>query len=601
WGNRGAMGYGIDLGSTAVKVVALRRTWSGFKITAANRLRTPHLEGPEQEMATLKLLHQACGRNGQRAAVIGLTGRDINLQILQQPAMKPLNYRVMMGYELDQRRGQATDLYLDYCTLREPDQFFPQYLALIGIGKNTYVDERIGLVSRTGLDVRDAVPNSFALFSAYKNAYDAEGGTVLLLDVGSDNMDMAFVRGGKLIFARNASSGARVFDGQVAGVLNLSMEDAERVKVARANLGPGATPEEDEDEIRGPIRSAAGQISGFITSSINHAKLQLNDRELTVDKVYLSGGGSRVRGLAGYLQGALKIPVELLDPFRRIDTSTVDRLAGEGWRELPTDMAIALGLGQLLSAGPGASTLSILPDPIKKRRNFFKSTLWLAVGGGALAACLLVLTMLSIIRKTSQTSSLERFQAATKDVKDRIDGMEALEVEQRDLASKVDSLLWPVMGGRGVLDVVARLKKILPQGVSLREVRLAEPGASKKSDRDRGGETADRARVAINVKGRGLVIGELESDDASEVRLRGQAPIARSDIAGDMVRWPSSVREVTLVGEVDENIRDGARKAIATITDGLSDSSRGVKAELKSQKPSDKPGWRVFEIVVSFE
>jgi hypothetical protein len=295
------------------------------------------------------------------------------------------------------------------------------------------------------------------------------------------------------------------------------------------------------------------------------------------------------------------MPVELLDPFRKVDTSTVDGLAGEEWRELPTDMAIAVGLGQLLSAGPGTSTLSILPDKIKKRRNFFRGTLWMAVGGGALAACLLFLTVLGFVRKGSQTAALERFQAATKDVKDRIEVMDALEVEQRDLAAKVDSLLWPVMGGRGVLDVVARLKKTLPQGVSLREVRLSEPGASKKADRDRDRDSTDRIRVAVNVKGRGLTIGELESDDASELRLRGQQPIPRSDIVGDLVRWPSSAREVTLVGEVDENIRDGARKVIGTITDQLSDASRGVKATLKSQKPSDKPGWRVFEIVVNFE
>jgi type IV pilus assembly protein PilM len=595
------MGYGIDLGSTAVKVVALRRTLGGYKITGASRVRTPRLEGPEQKTALLKLLHQACGANGQRAAVVGLSGRDINLQVVQQPAMKAANYRVMMGYELDQRKGQATDLYLDFCTLREPDQFFPQYLALIGIGKNTYVDDRIDLLARTGLDVRDAVPNSFALFSAYRNAYEAEGGTILLLDIGSDNMDMAFVRGGKLIFARNASSGARVFDGQVSGVLSLSMEDAERVKVARANLGPAANVAEEEDEIRGPVRSAAGQISGFITSSINHAKLQLNDRELAVDKVYLSGGGARVRGLVEYLSGALKMPVEVLDPFRKVDTSSVDRMAGEEWRELPTDMTIALGLGQLLSAGPGASTLSILPDQVKKRRNFFRHTLWLAVGGAAMLAALLFLTVLGIVRKGSHGAALEKFQAATKDVKDRIEAMDALEVEQQQLAAKVDSLMWPATGGRGALDVVARLKKTLPAGVSLREFRLTEPGAGRRGDRERERESTDRVRVAVNVRGRGLVIGEVENDDSTELRLRGQQPIPKNEIVGDVVRWPSSMREVTLVGEIDENIRGGPRDALNALKEQLSDASRGVKASLKSQKQSDKPGWRVFEMVIGFE
>src|SRR5438105_469547 len=170
------MGYGVDIGSTAVKAVSLRRTLGGYAITGAARKRVPRLDGAEQKTALLKILFEACGRNGQRAAVVGLSGRDINLQIVQQPAMKALNYRVMMGYELDQRKGEATDLYLDFCTLREPDQFFPQYLACIGIGKREYVDDRIDLLVKANIDVRDAVPNSFALYTAYRSAYDAEPG-----------------------------------------------------------------------------------------------------------------------------------------------------------------------------------------------------------------------------------------------------------------------------------------------------------------------------------------------------------------------------------------------------------------------------------------
>jgi Tfp pilus assembly PilM family ATPase len=291
------MAYGVDLGSTAVKVVSVRRTLSGYKLTGVARKRTAK---DADKPTLLRALQETLGpRNGQRAGVVGLSGRDINLQLILQPPMKPLNYRVMMGYEIDQRRGETTDLYLDYCTLREPDPYFPQYLALIGIGKSAYVDERIDLLAKSNLDVRDAVPNSFALFTAYKAAYDTEPGTILLLDIGSDNMDIAFVRAGRLIFARNVSSGARVFDSQIAGATGCSPEDGEAVKVTTANLGPAAAPEDEEkeDEIRAPVRSAAGQLSGFITSSINHAKMQLNDKELVIDKVYLSGGGSRVRGL----------------------------------------------------------------------------------------------------------------------------------------------------------------------------------------------------------------------------------------------------------------------------------------------------------------
>src|SRR5262245_29848991 len=593
------MSYGVDIGSTAVKVIAVRRTFGGYKIVGAARKRV----GKADKAALQKTVSDALGpRNGQRAGVVGLTGRDINLQIVQQPAMKALNYRVMMGYELDQRRGEATDMYLDYCTLREPDQFFPQYLALIGLGKSAYVDERIDLLVKSNLDVRDAVPNSFALFTAYRTSYDPEPGTVLLLDIGSDNMDIAFVRAGRLIFARNASSGARIFDTQIAGATECSPEEAEARKVKLANLGP---PDGAEDElteaVRGPVRSAAGQLSGFITSSINHAKMQLNDKELAVDKVYLSGGGSRVRGLPEYLSSSLKIPVEVLDPFKKVDTSAVESLGGAAIRELPTDMAVALGLAQLVSPPAHATSISILPENLKKRRAFFHTNLWLGLGGVVLAATLLILTGLAVVRRSQQRDLKEEFLAQTADVKKRMDEMEGLEKEQRETAAKSDYLLSHLAGGRVMLDSIARLSKALPVEIRLRDMKLADPDARGRGRRDRD----DATRAAFTVRRRGLVVGDVERENEQELQLKGQGePFRDEDIVDGLkqgvIRWPAFGRVIVLTGEIDDNIRGGPQEALRTLCDQISDASRGVKAATK-QKASDKPGWRQFDLTITFE
>jgi Tfp pilus assembly PilM family ATPase len=98
-------------------------------------------------------------------------------------------------------------------------------------------------------------------------------------------------------------------------------EDAEAMKVSSANLGPSDTPEDEEkeDSVRGPVRSAAGQLSGFIASSINNAKMQLNDKELAVDKVYLSGGGARVSGLDAAFQQKTNLAVERMNPAARFE------------------------------------------------------------------------------------------------------------------------------------------------------------------------------------------------------------------------------------------------------------------------------------------
>ena len=592
------MGYGIDIGSTAIKVVALSRTLAGTRVTGASRRRV--FQGQKSDL--LRLLHDALGPpNGRRAGVVGLSGRDINLQLVQQPAMKPLNYRVMMGYELDQRKGQATDIYLDYCTLREPDQFFPQYLALIGIGKSAYVDDRIDLAVRAGLDVRDAVPNSFALFAAYRNGYESEGGTVLLLDIGSDNMDMAFVRGGRLIFARNLSSGSRLFDLQIASAMEMDGEQSEVLKVARANLALSIASGDEEEAVHAPVRSAAGQLASFISSSINHAKMQLNDKDLTIDKIYLSGGGARLRGLPEYLAGAIKIPVEPLDPFRKIDTSAVDRQGGETFRALPTDMAVAIGLAQLVFPSPGmaASTLSILPDQIKRRRNFLRAGLWLGVAAGMIVVVLALLTGLAWFRKTAQQSRLEEFTNRTVDVKRRIAEMEALDREQRELAAKTDSLGSNIAGGRVTLDTILRLKKALVSQIAILELRMVDP--SRREDRE-----SERTRAAFTSRRRGLMVGEIESGTDGEIKLKGQTEGFRDEdivdgISGGVIRWPAPARVVILTGEVDENVRGGPLEALKTLCHQLTDASRGVTATVKRQWPSDKPGCRRFNLEMTFE
>lgn len=588
------MSYGIDLGTTNLKVVGLGRTLRGWRMTAAARRRLP---SADPKAAALKLLHESIGGpDGRRAGVVGLSGRDINLQIVHQPAMKPVNYRVMMGYELEQRRGETTDLYLDFCTLREPDPYFPQYLALLGTGKSSYVDDRIDLLSRAGLDVRDAVPNSFALFECWRNAYGNETGTILLLDIGSDNMDLAFVRAGRLLFARNVSSGARVFDNQISGLMSLEGDAAEALKIERATLGAPTTDAEAEDELRGPVRSAAGQLAGFITSSINFARTQLNDRELAVDKIYLSGGGARLTGLPEYLQGALKAPVEILDPFRTVDTSAVGAAGTSDVRQLPSDLAVAVGLAQLVSPPASAAerTLSILPDALKKRRRFLRTWLWMSAAAAMVGGVLLVLTVLAVVRRSQERSELERFSAKTADVRRRMDDMKATASEQRDLLARADVMQSYLGGGRALLDVMARLRKAVPaQGMAVSGFHL---GGARRDD---GG---DRVRAAFVLKRRGAVTGEVESESSEQLKLAGHAePYPLSDIEGEISRWPSGVRSLVVAGDVDENIRGGAREALIALRDQLTDASRGVRASIRSQRASSRPGWRSFELVVDFE
>jgi type IV pilus assembly protein PilM len=600
------MGFGIDLGATALKVVRVQRTMRGFRLVGAARAHIPAGDGRKAEAA--QALREITARTNKGIGVVGLGGRDVNLQVVQQSAMPAANYRAMMGYELEQKRGTEGELYGDFTTLREPDPYNPGYLAMVGVAKKEYVDARTGIASACGIDVRDAVPTPFALFAAYSNAYGVENGVVLLLDIGAENTDLALVRGGRLIFCRNVGTGSAVIDQGIARLGGLSAEEAESRKIRFANLGQSADEADPrEDEIRPAVRSGASQIAGTIQSSLSFARGQLGEKDLSVDKIYLSGGGARLRGLSQYLQSALKIPVEILDPFKGVDLGP---FAEEPELQVrPSDLTAALGLAQISAdTKSSASTLSILPDSIKVRRNFFQGPAFLVAAGIVMAVGLVAVTTAAVIRRSKASAALKTFQDETREVDNRIKKLNDAEETLRTLIAKWQTLDATVTPGRGMNDAIAKLRKTLPEGVHIKAVKLV----NLQEDR---GHMLPPERVVFSSPGRGIVEGVIPSRKSTTsgapeklmVRvikngMRGELEEFTPDMMEGVVKVAAPWLAVQIEGEIDDRIKGGTPQAVL---DGLKldldDPSRGVVTELIQEGAGSRPGWQVFKIILQFE
>ncbi|GEM_PF-3459915 len=594
------MAFGVDLGNGTLKVAVLQRRLRGIALVGAIRRRVPRSVKPEERKpALMKLLFESLGgRGGRSPAVVGLSGRDINLQVVQQPAMKPVNYRAMMGYELDQRRAGDEQLYADYCTLRQPDAYYHQYLAMVGVGKRPYVDERLEIVRRSGLDPRDAVPNAFALFAAYSGSYAPEGGTTLVLDIGADAMDMALIRGGKLIYARNISSGARLFDSNIAGMSDVGPDEAEWLKIRYGSLLPPAdNADPKEEEIRPAIRTAAGQLAGFIQASVNHAKIEFGDRELVVDRIYVSGGGSRMRGFPEYLQSALKIDVQPFDPFQRLDTSAVEALGVEEVRSLPTDLAVPIGLARLALLPGGRGTLSILPDDVKRRRNLLRTWTHLGTGAAALLVALVILTGVGMARGSSIFADRKKRAEESAAQLARIGRLEAAEAEQRAVAAKMDQLVTTTLAAHVLLDVHSEIREfaLKEEGISIREIRIVEPA----TDQPKGAK-----RCLFTHSEFPIVLGQIESRTEDAIRVRMDHPAQPESRAfplgecGSLLEWEADLRAVLITVEVSADAPERAHRIVQEVLRRLTKPQHGQTATALDPKDADRAGWRRYDLVV---
>ena len=101
------MGYGVDLGSSGIKVVSVKRTLGGYKVIGAGRKRVA--KGADK-LTLLKALAESLGpRNGSAAGVVGLSGRDINLQVVQQPAMNDARSAARRGLRRTRRAARSSE------------------------------------------------------------------------------------------------------------------------------------------------------------------------------------------------------------------------------------------------------------------------------------------------------------------------------------------------------------------------------------------------------------------------------------------------------------------------------------------------------------
>jgi type IV pilus assembly protein PilM len=80
-----------------------------------------------------------------------------------------------------------------------------------------------------------------------------------------------------------------------------------------------------------------------IQKTFDFYRATTEDNETVVQKILISGGGSKLAGLAQELSQRLELPVEILDPFRNIKVDS-KKFDPDYLSEIVPEMAVAVGL-----------------------------------------------------------------------------------------------------------------------------------------------------------------------------------------------------------------------------------------------------------------
>lgn len=152
-------------------------------------------------------------------------------------------------------------------------------------------------------------------------------------------MNVNIVKGTRSLFTRDITVGGSQFTDVLQRSLGLNFQQAEAVKRGVIDAVDGI----EEKSIEPLMNNVTEIVAMEIQKTFDFYRATSEDNETMVQKILISGGGSKLVGLADELSQRLELPVEVLDPFRNIKVDT-NKFDPDYLSEIVPEMAVAVGL-----------------------------------------------------------------------------------------------------------------------------------------------------------------------------------------------------------------------------------------------------------------
>ncbi len=309
---------GVDISSTAVKLLQLSRSGSGVGYRVEHYAVEPLPPNAVVEKNIVEVeavgdaIRRALSRSGSKArhAAAAVAGSAVITRIIPMPAeldedelesqveLEAVNY---VPYPIE-------EVNLDFEVLGPVPGNPEMVQVLLAASRAENVEMRASALELGGLTAKVmdveafAVENAFALLADGLNLRN--DGLAALVDVGATMTTLNILRNGRSLYSREQVFGGKQLTDEVMRRYGLSYEEAGLAK------RQGGLPESYEVEVLEPFKEAlVQQISRLL--QFFYAGSEFN----RVDQVVLAGGCASIPGIAEMVEEQLGVPTVVANPL----------------------------------------------------------------------------------------------------------------------------------------------------------------------------------------------------------------------------------------------------------------------------------------------
>lgn len=381
---------GIDVGSHSIKVAEIRSQGGRPAITALGIIPTPMntvdqtgILDPENVGAAVR---QACAEGGAgiAEAILSLAGQQsILVRTLEVPRMNETELRQHMDWEVQRNIPfSESDVEQDFKAYPASDAASQNLDVVMAISPRSAVENGVGVIKKAGKKpiALDVEPLAIARVLATAYAGDIAGQSICVIEIGHRTTAINIYKDGQLMMPRQVPMGGEMFTREISERLGVSMDEAERLKIEEGEIPSGpaapaynpfdagatmaaynpfaddaapAAPEVTEESapVPAPATGVGGDMRVYnamapaldeLVAEIRRSVDYYRGKGGDVNRLFLTGGGSKLRGLAPFLGTAMGMNVEMLASMRGISVQpkAMDPNTAES---MQADFSVAVG------------------------------------------------------------------------------------------------------------------------------------------------------------------------------------------------------------------------------------------------------------------
>ncbi len=311
---------GIDIGTHSIKVVRLKPKGQGYRLLNFGIMPLRPETVVDGNIADANAVVEAV-RNLMRVEKIkakevatAVSGQSVIVKRIRLPQMTEQELNEAIQGEAEQHIPfEIAEVNLDCQILpaaREDDERADNQMdVLLVAAKKATIRDSTSLLMAAGLNPVVVDIDAFALGNAYEVATGQEAGVVALVDIGATTMNINILKAGTTLFQRDIALGGQRYTATIQQELRVSYEQAEALK-----LGVGMIDKRSQEGVLAVMARVSEEMSQEMQRSFEFFRTTATDA--VIDKVVISGGCAKIKGLDRFLSHRLGLPVSVADPFR---------------------------------------------------------------------------------------------------------------------------------------------------------------------------------------------------------------------------------------------------------------------------------------------